>query len=216
MEIIHIGHASFKIKGKTITMVIDPYDPKIGYKYPKQKARLLLTTHEHFDHYYLEGVKDYELHVDGPGEYEKSSVFVHGLPTYHDDQKGALRGKNTIYLIDIDGFSVLHLGDLGHELEKETLQKISNVDILMIPVGGHYTIDAEVAAKVISSLEPGIVIPMHYKTDDLTGIPELATIDKFLDEMGVDNGIKKTDKLKLNTKNDIPEETTVYILNQDH
>jgi L-ascorbate metabolism protein UlaG (beta-lactamase superfamily) len=216
MEIIHIGHSSFKIKGKDLTIVVDPYDSKIGYKYPKQRADLLLTTHEHFDHYYLDGVSDYKLHVDGPGEYEMRSTFVYGLPTFHDDQKGALRGKNTIYLIDIDGITLLHLGDLGHELEKETLQNIAGVDILMIPVGGHYTIDAEVAAKVISSLEPGIVVPMHYKTDDLTGIPELASIDKFLDEMGVDNGIKKTDKLKINSKHDIPEETTVYILNQDH
>jgi L-ascorbate metabolism protein UlaG (beta-lactamase superfamily) len=216
MEITYIGHASFKIKGKDLTIVIDPYDPKIGYKFPKQKADLLLTSHQHYDHYNLDGVSDYKLHIDGPGEYEIQGVFVTGLATFHDDHDGGERGKNTIYVIDIDGFTLLHLGDLGHELPKETLQKIPSVDVLMIPVGGFYTIDPEVAAKVISSIEPSIVIPMHYQTADLTGIKDLAPIDKFMDEMGVDNGIKKTDRLKINAKSDIPEETTVYILNQDH
>jgi len=217
MEITYIGHSSFKIKGKEVTLVIDPYDPKIGYKFPKQECDVLLTTHDHFDHYYLEGVSGYKLHISRPGEYEISDVFVNGIQTFHDDKEGAERGIDTMYLIDIDGFSILHLGDLGCEISKEQMERITNVDVLLIPVGGKYTIDAEVASKVISSIEPSIVIPMHYKTDDLTGVEGLAPLSKFLDEMGVkEDSVRKEDKLKLTNRIDIPEETTVVVLEPKH
>lgn len=217
MEITYIGHSSFKIKGKELSLVIDPYDPKIGYKYPKQECDVLLTTHEHFDHNYIEGVSGYKLFINVPGEYELSDVFINGIQTFHDNKDGAERGIDTMYLIDIDGFSILHLGDLGCEINKEQMERIHNVDVLLIPVGGKYTIDAEVASKVISSLEPGIVIPMHYKTDDLTGVEGLAPLSKFLDEMGVKDGnVRKEDKLKLTNRSDIPEETTVVVLEPKH
>lgn len=217
MEITHIGHSCFKLKGKDLTLVIDPYDPKIGYKLPKLEADVLLTTHFHYDHHNVGGVIGYKLLIEYPGEYETKEVFIYGLPTFHDNKKGAERGKNTIYLIEVNGFSILHLGDLGHELEQTTLEKIGDVDVLMIPVGGVYTIDAEIAAKVISSIEPGIVIPMHYQTADLTGLSQkIDGLDKFMDEMGVENNIKKMDKLKINSKSDIPQETEIVILNQEH
>jgi len=216
MEITYIGHSSFKIKGKEISLVIDPYDPKIGYKYPKQECDVLLTTHDHFDHHYVEGVNGYKLHIDGPGEYEISNVFVNGIPAFHDAKDGTERGNDTIYLIEIDGFSILHLGDLGHELTKEHMEHIPYVDVLLIPVGGKYTIDAEIASKVISSIEPGIVIPVHYHTNDLTGVEGLASLSKFLDEMGVEGSVKKEDKLKLTNRSDIPEETTIIVLEPKH
>lgn len=216
MEIIYIGHSCFKIKGKEITMVIDPYDPKIGYKFPKQECDLVLTTHDHFDHHYLEGVSGYKLHIGTPGEYEISGVFINGIQAFHDDKEGAERGLDTMYLIDIDGFTVMHLGDLGTELTKEQMERISNVDVLLIPVGGKYTIDSEAASKVISSLEPGIVIPMHYKTDDLTGVEGLDPLSKFLDEMGVEGNVRKEEKLKLTSRVDIPEETAVIVLEPKH
>lgn len=219
MEITYIGHASFKIKGKTTTLVIDPYDPKItGYKFPPQTADMLLITHNHADHGYVDGVTNYKLLINTPGEYEMSDTFVYGIKTFHDENKGDERGANTIYQIDIDDFSLLHLGDLGHELNKETLEKLSDIDVLMIPVGGTYTIDAKVAAKVISSIEPSIIVPMHYQTPDLTGLSnKLAGLKEFLEEMGVeDNGVSKMDSLKLSTKNDLPEESEVYILKPQH
>ena len=216
MEITYIGHSSFKIKGKDLSLVIDPYDPKIGYKYPKQECDILLTTHNHFDHHYIEGVSGYKLHIDGPGEYEIANVFVTGIQVFHDNKNGEERGINTIYLIEIDGFSVLHLGDLGHELSKESMEKLPNIDILLIPVGGFYTINSGVAAKVVSSLEPSIVIPMHYKTDDLTGVDGLDPLSKFLDEMGADGNVKKEDKLKVSSRSDIPEETMVVVLEPKH
>jgi L-ascorbate metabolism protein UlaG (beta-lactamase superfamily) len=217
MEITYIGHACFKIKGKETSLVIDPYNANIGYKLPKLEADLLLVSHQHPDHNNVEGVAGYSLLIDGPGEYETKGVFVYGIGTAHDDKKGEERGQNTIYLVDIDGFTLLHLGDLGHELSDETLEKIAKVDVLMIPVGGKYTIDAKTAVKVISSIEPGIVIPMHYKTADLTGVDGLDGLDKFLNEMGTDPAaVKKEDKLKLSTKNDVPEDTQLVILNPAH
>jgi L-ascorbate metabolism protein UlaG (beta-lactamase superfamily) len=217
MEIRYIGHACFEIKGKNVTLVIDPYDEKVGYKLPKLSADVLLTTHDHFDHHNIKGVSDYKLLIDGPGEFETSGIFIYGRSVYHDSNEGKDRGDNTIFLINIDEFDVLHLGDLGHELSQHTLEKIHNVDILMIPVGGTYTIDAKTATKVISALEPGIVIPMHYKTDDLTGVDSLTDLDTFLDEMGIENGDKEgKDKLVVKSKNEIPEETEVVILKPAH
>jgi L-ascorbate metabolism protein UlaG (beta-lactamase superfamily) len=177
-----------------------------------------MLSHEHDDHSYLEGVSDYKLLIETPGEYEVSGTFIYGVKTYHDENRGKDRGDNTIFQIIIDGFSLLHLGDLGHELATETLEKLTDVDVLMVPVGGVYTIDSKTAVKVISSLEPGIIIPMHYQTDDLTGLKEkLDDIKVFMDEIGVeDNGFKKVEKLTLRSKSDIPDESEVYILSPQH
>jgi L-ascorbate metabolism protein UlaG (beta-lactamase superfamily) len=216
MEITYIGHSSFKIKGKDVSLIIDPYDPKIGYKYPKQDCDILLVSHQHFDHNYVQGVSDYKILIDKPGEYEVSGVFINGIQTFHDNTQGSERGNNTIFLLTIDGFNVLHLGDLGHELSKEQMERIGQVDVLLIPIGGKYTIDSEVASKVISSIEPGYVIPMHYQTADLTGVDGLDPLSKFLDEMGVDVNLQPEEKLKLSNNTDIPLETTVFVLNPKH
>lgn len=217
MEITYIGHSCFKIKGKELSIVIDPYDAEIGYKLPKIDGDVVLSSHDHSDHSNMSGVSGSRFVVDAPGEYEISGVFINGLATFHDDSKGSKRGKNTIYSIDIDGFTLLHLGDLGHELSDETLEHIGTVDVLMIPVGGFYTIDAEVAAKVISSIEPGIVLPMHYKTADSGAVTaEMAELDKFLDEMGVSKTAQRLEKLKLTSKSDIPDETEIIVLAPSH
>jgi L-ascorbate metabolism protein UlaG (beta-lactamase superfamily) len=216
VEITYIGHSAFKIKGKNLSLVVDPYGPKIGYKFPKQTCEVVLTTHDHFDHANLAGVSGQRLHIDGPGEYEVGGVFITGIPTFHDKKNGEDRGINTIYLIDIDGFSILHLGDLGHALSQEAISKLTDIDILLIPVGGKYTLDAEAAAKVVSSVEPGIVVPMHYNTKDLTGVTELEGVEKFLDEMGTDDNVRKLTGLKLSSSSDVPEETEVIQLLPQH
>ena len=232
MELTFIGHSCFKIKGKDTTIVIDPYNAQIGYKLPKLECDVLCVTHDHPDHNNVAGVTGYESVTDmksvpasfvgqnkhlinGPGEYEINGAFINGISTYHDDKKGAERGEQTIYLIDIDGVSILHLGDLGHTLSQEVLEKLSRVDVLLIPVGGVTTIDAEKAAEVISSIEPGIVIPMHYATPDFTGGLTLGSLEKFLDEMGV-KAPRHEDKLKMSSRNEAPEETEVVVLNPAH
>jgi L-ascorbate metabolism protein UlaG (beta-lactamase superfamily) len=213
MEITFIGHSCFKIKGKTVTLVIDPYEPKeTGYKLPKLEADVLLSSHEHYDHGYLEGVTGATLQITTAGEYETKGVYIEGIPTFHDEKKGKERGRNIMYQIHMDGLVILHMGDLGHELTKETIEKLNQVDVLLIPVGGTYTISSKVATKVISSVEPKIVVPMHYKTK-ATGkdLKVLESVDKFLDEMGVEK-VVEVDKLKLAGKSDIPDETEVIVI----
>lgn len=213
MEIQYVAHSCFVLKDKNTTLVIDPYEPEqTGYKLPKLSADIVLVTHNHFDHNFVEGVSDYKLVIDKPGEYEVMGVFIYGIPTYHDKNKGSKRGGNIMYLIEFNGLTLLHTGDLGHELSEEALEQLPAVDILLIPVGGTYTIDAQTAAKVISSLEPGIVIPMHYQTDKPTSLSkELDTLDKFLDEMGEESA-RKVDKLKIGSQSDIPTETEVVVV----
>lgn len=217
MEITYIAHSCIKIKGKDLTLVIDPYNPDYtGYKLPKLNADVVLVSHNHEDHNFKQGVEDYKLLVDGPGEYEIKDVYIYGIPTFHDATQGSERGKNTMYLIYIDGFTILHCGDLGHELESETLENISNLDVMIIPVGGTYTLDSKTATKVISSLEPIITIPMHYKSATVTSLSaNLEPVSEFLDEMGIkDNG--ELDKLKLNKKTDLPDESQVIVLTPTH
>lgn len=215
MEIIYIGRSCFKLKGKDTTIVIDPYEPgQTGYKFPKMEADILLMSHQHYDHNYKEGVTGAKLVVDGPGEFEMNEAFIYGIDTYHDDAKGKERGHNTMYLIDMDGFTILHTGDLGHELSSEILEKMSDVDVLLIPVGGVYTIDAKTAGKVISSIEPSFVIPMHYK--DGSENKDLEDLSKFLEAMGVEGNVKKEDRFKITTKSDETDDTQVVVLAPQH
>lgn len=213
MELTYIGHSCFKMKSKDSSIIIDPYDPKFtGLKLPKLDANILIITHEHLDHNYREGVSNFTHIIEAPGEYEISGIFINGISTFHDDKKGVERGKNTIYCIELEDMTVLHLGDLGHELSEQTIEKLPIVDILLIPVGGGFTIDAKTASKVISSLEPKIVIPMHYKSNQNPDISDsLAPLEKFLDEMGGDKDATKVDKLKV-SKRDLEEETKVIVL----
>ena len=217
MEITYIGHSCFKIKGKTINLVIDPYDPSVtGYKLPKLSCDVLLTTHDHSDHNYIQGVTDYRLLVDGPGEYEIGGCFIYGRYVYHDNKEGEERGKVTMYLMTVDDLNILHVGDLGAELSQEDIQRLPEIDVLMIPVGNKYTINAKTATKVISSVEPSYVLPMHYKTDDLK-IEGLTGLKEFLDEMGVeDEEVKEVDKLVINAKSDSESKTQVVVLKPAH
>jgi L-ascorbate metabolism protein UlaG (beta-lactamase superfamily) len=218
MEITFVGHACFKVKSKNATLVFDPYDPKkVGYNLPKLTSDILLISHQHGDHNYIKGVSDYQLLIDSPGEYEMKDVYIVGFESFHDANGGKDRGKNTMFLVEIEGVTLLHLGDLGHELDDNTLSNISRVDVLLIPVGGVYTIDPKVASKVISSLEPGFVVPMHYQTKDLTGLSnKLGSLDDFLEELGSDESAKKSEKLVISGTTHIPEESEVVVLKGNH
>ena len=163
-------------------MVTDPYPPAIGLKLSRLDADLVTVSHEHDNHNYTQVVRDaYEIR--GPGEYEVAGVSVIGVPTYHDADKGAKRGRNTVYLIEIDGVRVVHLGDLGHRLDDAEAEAISSPDVLLVPVGGRTAINAAQAAEVVRQLEPRYVVPMHYAIPGLK--LELDPVDRFLKEMGV-------------------------------
>lgn len=180
MDVTWLGHGCFRLRGRGAAVVTDPYPPSIGLKLPRLEADLVTVSHAHDNHNYTQAVRDaYEIR--GPGEYEVAGVSVIGIPTFHDAEKGAKQGRNTIYLIEIDDVRVCHLGDLGHGLEDS--EAISSPDVLLVPVGGRNAINAAQAAQVVRQLEPRYVVPMHYA---IPGIKvDLDPLDRFLKEMGV-------------------------------
>jgi len=209
MEITWLGHSCFRIKGSQATIITDPYPPDLGYSLGKITARIVTVSHQHPSHSYFQGISGESKLVSGPGEYEISGVLIIGIPTFHDAEGGRIRGKNTVYLMEVDGIAICHLGDLGHALTEEQVEEIDDVDVLLLPVGGVSTIDAPVATEVIRRLEPGVVIPMHYKTPELKR--ELEPVDKFLKEMGMEQ-IDSQPKLSL-TQSSLPTSTQVFLLN---
>ena len=212
MDIIWHGHSCFKIKGKAATVLTDPFDPEAtGLKLPKDlTADLVLSSHSHQDHNNVSVVPGDPLVLTGPGEYEVKGISVVGVQTYHDGVSGAERGKNTVFNLIVDGVHIVHLGDLGHQLTEEQLGEIGPCDILMIPVGGVYTIDAEEAAKVVAQLEPRVIIPMHYKVEGLKY--ELGEVELFLKQMGSEPQAL-VPKLSI-TKDKLPDETQVIVLSK--
>ncbi|MGI6154272.1 MAG: MBL fold metallo-hydrolase [Christensenellaceae bacterium] len=179
MLIKWVGHSCFHITTQDgIDIVTDPFDNTIGYKPVHEKADILLVTHDHFDHNYKEGITgDYTL-IDQPGTYNVKGIDVLGIGTYHDDQQGALRGKNTAYLFVAEGIRMLHMGDIGVMPEQSFFDAVGGVDILMVPVGGTYTFNAKEALAFVNKLDPNITIPMHYKTPDLD--MDIAGVNDFL------------------------------------
>lgn len=213
MDIYWLGQSCFKIKGKTATLIIDPYESEFtGLKLPKDlEAQIVLSTHSHKDHNNIAAVTGSPLVIAGPGEYEVAGVSIEGIGAFHDEVNGAERGTNTVYHILMDGINIVHLGDLGHKLTEGQLSKIDSTDILMIPVGGKFSLDAEKAVEVVAQLEPEIVIPMHYQIPELK-IEGLDSADLFLKEMGAENS-EPQPKLSI-TKDKLPDATSVVVLSK--
>ena len=214
MEIVYLGHASFKISSKTTVLVTDPYDPQVvGLPFPKlERVDIVTVSHDHGDHNATTQLPSGAFKIAGPGEYEKGGVFVRGVATFHDNKEGAERGRNTVYVITLDGINICYLGDLGHKLSEEQMTQVGTVDILFVPVGGFYTINADTASEVVLQLEPKIVIPMHFNTPKLNQevFGKLDTADKFLKKMGAE-GLTAQSKL-VTSKEKLPETTTVVLL----
>ncbi len=197
-KIYWAGQSCFQIsvsnsRDHSADIVIDPYDEKIGLKLPNLSADIILVTHDHHDHNNIKGVKGDPFVIQGPGEYEVKGIFIKGISSFHDDKEGKERGQNTIYVIEAEDMKFCHLGDLGQkQLSDEQLEKIDGIDVLMIPVGGKYTIDSSEAQKIIAEIEPKIVIPMHYALPKIK--LEIDDIAKFLKTMGK-NSVTPQDKL---------------------
>ncbi len=182
MDVTWLGHGCFRLRGRGAAVVTDPYPPSIGLKLQRLDGDLVTVSHEHENHNYTQVMRDaYEIR--GPGEYEVAGVSVIGVPTFHDAEKGAKHGRNTVYLIEIDDVRVCHLGDLGHRLDDAEAEAISSPDVLLVPVGGNTAINAVQAAEVVRQLEPRFVVPMHYAIPGLK--LQLDTLDRFLKEMAV-------------------------------
>lgn len=212
MDISWLGLSSFYIRAKQTSIVTDPYTSgMVGFKFPKLQAGIVTVSHDHADHNNARAVQGEPHVVRGPGEYEISGVSIFGIPSYHDKTRGELRGSNTIYVLDVDGVRLCHLGDLGHKLDEGQVGEVGQVDILFIPVGGVYTIDAGEAAEVVSNLEPRVVIPMHYGAQALNQevFGKLEGVDKFVKELGLEpvGGGKYSV-----TEDKLPEEMQVVVL----
>lgn len=205
------GHSCFKLQDKVgpdgITLITDPFNKEIGLKPPNCEANIVTVSHDHEDHNNVGTLRGNPFIIDCAGEFDVKGVFVEGIDSHHDDKEGALRGKNIIYRIEIDDISVVHLGDLGAVLTDAQLEKLAGTDILLIPVGGKYTLDAKLAVEVISQLEPRIVIPMHYKTDDLK--LDVDPVEKFIKELSIEP--TREDKLKI-SKKDLPQEDMELVI----
>lgn len=216
MTITYHGHSCFKLKGSRGSLVMDPYGDYIGFSLPSLSGDVVTTSHDHPDHNQTSSIKgtarsDKPFVITKPGEYEVGGISVFGVKTYHDSVQGTERGSNTVFTVFMDNLKICHLGDLGHELTTDQIEAIGEIDILLCPVGGALTIDAEKAVKVIRSLEPSIVIPMHYKTDKLTAeaFKDLQPLENFLKEYGAEAIPEK--KLDV-TKQSLPEETELVLL----
>ena len=211
-----LGHACFLITTMAgSNVVIDPFGSGLGYEVPGVKADVVFVSHGHFDHNAVDVLKG-GPEVIGPLSGKSSDhgtikigndrIRYKSVLAYHDPSGGKQRGANTIRVIEVDGVRICHLGDLGHILTASQVKAIGRVDVLMIPVGGVYTIDGAQAKKVVQQLKPGYVIPMHYKTPALK--INLDTADEFLKGY---KHVKRADKLQV-SKDSLPKETTVVVL----
>lgn len=218
MLLTYHGHSTFRLKGKLGTVVTDPYHAGIGMQLPSLSADIITVSHDHADHNTVGQVsttsrRKHPFIIQKPGEYEVGGISVFGVPTFHDASGGSERGPNTVFTILLDELRICHLGDLGHELTTTQLEAIGSVDVLLCPVGGVFTIDPKQAVKVIRSLEPSIVVPMHFRTPghDQAVYGELATREEFMAEFGTET--TPVEKLEI-TRATLPEETELQLLLQ--
>lgn len=213
MIITYLGQSCFKLQDKIgsegVTVATDPFDKTVGFGVPHFEADIVTVSHNHFDHNNISAIRGNPFIADMPGEYDAKGVSIVGVDSYHDEKEGKERGKNIIFSIVIDNITVVHLGDLGHVLDSKQLEKLAGTDILLVPVGGKYTIDAKKAVEVVSQIEPRIVIPMHYKTKESK--IDIDSVDKFIKEIGLKP--RYEEKLKISKKDLPPEEMELVVLN---
>ncbi|MGH4140810.1 MBL fold metallo-hydrolase [Clostridium sp.] len=209
MEITWLGHSCFLLENKKgRTLLTDPFDPTIGYETYTANPDIVTISHQHFDHNYTKDLKYNCKIINKVGISIIDDIAIKGTPSYHDKDKGAKRGDNIIFTFKIDDYTLCHLGDLGHSLSNDDIDAIGNVDILFIPVGGNYTIGGKEACEITKKVNPKIVIPMHYKTPQVS-FP-LDGVETFLIHMK--NAIKINSN-KLIVTDEIQESMAVKILN---
>lgn len=190
IKIKHIAHACFLIDNGKEKLIIDPYDHSIGYDKVEETVEYILISHDHHDHNYIQNIK---LN-DNVGSFVFRKVH-----SYHDDEQGKLRGENIIHIIQTGNTTICHLGDLGHVLTSDQVEQIGKVDVLLIPVGGTYTIDYKQAVEVVKQINPNTVIPMHYKTEK-THL-DISTVDNFIKAIGKEYRVKVYDTNQVNDVN---------------
>jgi len=219
MEIKYLGHASFLIKTKTAKIVTDPFDPKMtGLKFPKVEADIITVSHQHSDHNKVDQIPlpptgNPPLIIDLPGEFEKQGVRIFGFKSFHDEKEGEERGENILYKIEAEGVSVLHCGDLGFVPDDSFIDNLGDIDILLVPTGGFYTIGPDKAFELVKKVEPSIIIPMHYNHDKLNqeNFGQLAKLDEFTKKFGIEKP-EVLPKLVYKKEGEQEEEMKVVVL----
>ena len=214
MKLRYLGHAAFEIVSEGgATVVFDPYEPgaydgALRYGPISGRYDLAVVSHDHADHSDPDVTARAGNVVDGPGTFDFEGIRVVSRPTFHDESGGSERGKNLVSVVELDGMRIAHLGDLGHALGAEELAALQAVDVLLIPVGGYFTIDAAAAAGLVGEVKPGIVIPMHFKTGKVD-FP-IATVDEFT---GLMENVETVGGSELTvTKEEVPGTTKVVVL----
>jgi L-ascorbate metabolism protein UlaG (beta-lactamase superfamily) len=211
MKIKWLGHAAFLITSDNGTKIItDPYETNESIKYTEinETADIITTSHEHFDHNNTAAVQGNPEIVSGPFNGNVKGIEISGTATFHDDSGGSDKGGNNIYCLNIDGIKICHVGDLGHDLNNEQVAQVGQVDVLIVPVGGFYTIDAETAARVAEKLAAKVIIPMHFRNERID-FP-IAGVDEFL--KGKSN-VTMLDSCEIEIKKeDLPATTKIIVL----
>ena len=211
MKIRYLGHAAFLITSdQGVRIITDPYKPGCfdgGIKYDAitEEADIVTISHEHDDHNETR-IKGNPKFVKDAGKHEIKGVSINGTEVFHDTSRGQERGRNMIYSLSMDGMKIVHLGDLGHSLSADEVKAMGTVDVLLVPVGGYFTIDGRVAENIVRMLKPKIVVPMHYKTDKC-GFP-IAAVEGFTKGKDV---IKMDGEVEI-TKDKLPAVTAIYLL----
>lgn len=217
VKIQYLGHASFLVEVDELRILMDPFSPQVGYGTLELEADLVTVSHEHTDHNYVAAAPEAKvlrgLTSDGLGwediSYSRGDISITSIPTYHDDASGKLRGRNSIFIFDFGDIRLVHLGDLGHLLNEGDVEKLSSVDILLVPVGGHYTIDAMEAKQVVEQLAPAVVVPIHYQTKVTRNLP-ISELDAFLE--GEEAVLEKGEKPVSLTRDNLPGSTEIWVL----
>lgn len=199
MRITWLGHACFMVEHKDYRVVIDPFCDVPGFSDVCAEAEEVLCSHGHFDHAYREGVA-LQAGKDSP-------FTVQALESFHDDKAGALRGKNLLHILSADGLNVVHLGDLGHPLDEAQTAALRGCDVLLIPVGGTYTVDGDTAAAIVGALQPRVVIPMHYRGAGF-GFDNIDTVDTFLAHFS-DGSVRRYEENRINVTKETASQIAV-------
>jgi L-ascorbate metabolism protein UlaG (beta-lactamase superfamily) len=210
MEITWLGHACFRVRGREATILIDPYGREHG-NLGKPSADIVLVSHDHPGHSYVDGVVGARKTLTEPGEYEIKSVPIVGVQTAHDGEGGRRRGRNIAWAFHVEEISVCHLGDIGAPLSSAQVDELGGVDVLLVPVGGHNTVNAAQASEIVTQLEPKIVIPMHYGVPGRSEMP-LEPVEAFLRQQGT-SGAEPQPRLTI-TRPGLPDETQVVVLEE--
>src|SRR5579859_2594307 len=207
-DISWMGHAAFRLRGKDATIVTDPFDKGLGLEVPRPRADIVTISRDDPSQNAAGNIKGEPRVLRAPGEYEVKGVFITGVGTFADNKKGAVQGKNTIFVYELDGLVIAHLGCLGHTLTAAQVDALSNVAVLFVPVGASDLLDPARAVEVIGQIEPSLVVPMMYRTGPETA--NLEPLDRFAKEMGLKEWTPQ-EKLVLRG-GDLPETTQVVVL----